>query len=276
MKVLITGASSYVGAGMYSHLKHKFDVFGTYFSNKLFPELVKLDVTDSASVTAVLKKINPDVVVHVAANASARWCEAHEAEAIRINEGGVKNIVDAANLTGSKLIYTSSVVAINPTTVYGKTKLAGEKIAKETSSGWNILRPSLTVGYSPNTTNDRPFNRILNNITKGTPAIYDTSWKFQPTWLDHVSEVAEQAILKGVCEETIPVIIPELKTRFDLANDILGKFGIKAERTDKKDETPFVEQKEDKLSKLGLPTHTYKEMIDKIVSDIQEKVIKKL
>jgi len=275
MKVLITGASSYVGAGIYSYLKKdKFDIFGTYFSNKIFAELVKMDITDKSSVKKVIGKIKPKVIVHVAANPNARWCEEHEQEAILLNENGVKNIVDNANSIGSKVIYISSFAAINPNAIYGKTKLAGEKIIKETNSGWAILRPSLIVGYSPNTTNDRPFNRIFKNITEGTPAIYDISWKFQPSWLDHISEVIEQIIIREIYGVTIPIMIPELKTRFELAKDILSKFDIKVEPVDKKDESPVYEQKIDKLSELGLPTHTYEEMINKIVSDIREKVIK--
>ena len=233
-----------------------------------------MDVTDSISVKKVFEKIKPDVVVHAAANPSANWCEEHKQEAIKLNERGVKNIVDAANLTGSKVIYISSFAAIKPTTFYGETKLAGEKIVQKTNSGWLIIRPALIIGYSPNTANDRPFNRILKNIAEGTPAVYDISWKFQPSWLNHISEVIEQAIVKEIYGETIPVMIPELKTRFDLANDILSKFGIKVEPVDKKDEPPVCEQKEDKLVELGLPTHTYEEMIDKIVADIREKVIK--
>jgi len=274
MKVLITGASSYVGAGIYSYLKGRFGVFGTYFSNKLFPELVKMDITDNSSVKKITKEIKPEVIVHVAANPSTRWCEEHKQEATLLNENGVKNIVGNANSIGSKVIFISSFAAIKPTTFYGKTKLAGEKIVKETNSGWAILRPSLIIGYSPNTTNDRPFNKILKNIVEGTPAIYDVSWKFQPSWLDHISEVIEQIIAREIYGATIPVMIPELKTRFDLANDILSKFGIKVEPVDKKDESPVYEQKVDKLLELDLPTHTYEEMINKIASDIREKVIK--
>ena len=75
----------------------------------------------------------------------------------------------------------------------------------------------------------------------------------------------EQIINRKIYGETIPISIPELKTRFDLANDILSKFGIKVEPVDKKDSSPVAEETQGKLLELGLPTHTYKEMIEKIV-----------
>jgi len=272
MKVLITGASSYVGAGIYAFLKEKFEVSGTYFSNKLFPELIKMDITDSNSVKKVIENTKPDIIVHAAANPNAVWCEEHKPEAIELNETGTRNIVEAANSINAKIIYISSYAAVfNQSTVYGKTKFDGEKIVKKAKAGWAILQPSLIIGYSPNTTNDRPFNRILKNITEKTPAIHDTSWKFQPSWLDHISETIEQIIKRKIYGETIPIAIPELKTRFDLAKDILNKFNIETKPIDKKDSSPVFDLPQDKIKELQLPIYSYKEMIDKIVKDIKEK-----
>lgn len=45
MKILITGASSYLGAKIYEDFKNDFDVIWTYNFNKLFDEFVKLDLT---------------------------------------------------------------------------------------------------------------------------------------------------------------------------------------------------------------------------------------
>ena len=84
---------------------------------------------------------------------------------------------------GAKVIFMSSFGAINPEDVYGETKFHSEEYVKNTKAGWIVLRPSLIIGYSPNTINDRPFNRILKNLDTKTDAIYDTSWKFQPTYI---------------------------------------------------------------------------------------------
>ena len=163
-RILITGANGYLGARLYSDLKKNFDVIGTYYKNKLFPEFIKLDVTKPAEVLDVVEKAKPTIIVHVAANPSATWCEANPAIAKKINANGTKNIVNAANKVNAKVIYISSFAAINPDTIYGKTKLAGEKAVKKTTAGFIILRPSLIIGFSPNTANDRPFNRLLKNI----------------------------------------------------------------------------------------------------------------
>ena len=270
MKILITGASGYVGARVYSDLKKKFDVFGTYYDDQLFPELKFLDITDKSAVDELINSIKPEIIIHIAANASGSWCEKNPEIAVKLNEGGTKNIVDAANKVNSKVIFFSSFAIVNPDSVYSKTKLNGEKIVKETKAGYIILRPSLIEGFSPNTSNDRPFNRILKNITEKTPAVYDTSWKFQPTWLKHVVEVIEIVIEREIINEIISLSVPELKTRFDIAKDILSEFGIKVTPEDKGDSQPIFEDDLSQLKKLKLPQYSYNEMIAGIKKEIKE------
>ncbi|MFH1917254.1 MAG: hypothetical protein ABIJ21_08395 [Nanoarchaeota archaeon] len=58
MKILVTGASSYVGAGIYSWLKEKHSVKGTYNSNRLFPDLEFLDITQGKAVMDFVLEIS--------------------------------------------------------------------------------------------------------------------------------------------------------------------------------------------------------------------------
>ncbi|MBI2130102.1 sugar nucleotide-binding protein, partial [Candidatus Woesearchaeota archaeon] len=184
-------------------------------------------------------------------------------------EDGTKNIVDAANAIKAKVIYISSVIVIVPQNVYGRTKLAGEEYVKNTKYGFIILRPSLIIGLSPNTTNDRPFNRILQNIDEKTPAIYDNSWKFQPTWLGHISEVIQISLEKSITNEIIPIAVSELKSRFDIARNILSCFNISVKPKNENDKTPVITVTQDKLKQFGLPCYTYSEIISKSVNEIK-------
>lgn len=270
MNILITGASSYVGAGIYSRLKDKYSVVGTYNSHKLFPELERLDITNQKSVQDFVAAKKPDVIIHVAANPSGSWCAKNPELAQAINQEGTRHIVDSANAVNSKIIFISSFVVVDTDSLYGRTKLAGEQYVKEVKAGYVILRPSLILGFSPNTTNDRPFNRLLKNITEGIPAAYDTSWKFQPTWLKHLIEVIEIILERGIINEIIPVSVPELKTRYDVAKDILPAFNIKVSAEDKHDLAPTSSGPLDKLKELRLPQYTYEEMINGIIQEIKD------
>lgn len=269
MKILITGASSYVGAKIYCDLKQKYDVIGTYNANKLFPDLIHLNLSQEQEIYKTIQEVKPDLIIHVAANASAVWCDQNPNEAIELNENATKHIVDVANTINAKIIYISSFAAINTTTLYSKTKANSETLVKQTKSGWLILQPSLVLGLSPNTTNDRPFNRILKNITQKTPPVYDTSWKFQATYLKHLVQVLEQCIARNIYGEVIPIAIPELKSRYDFAKDILQEFNITAKAEDKHDSSPVFEDKLSKLKQLKLPEYTYNQMISEIKQEIK-------
>ncbi len=272
MKVLIIGASSYVGASIYSRLKNKYSVIGTYHSNKLFPELEHLDITNKKDVEEFILLKKPNIIIHVAANASGSWCEKNPKQAIAINQDGTKYVVDSANKVNSKIILISSFAIANPDSLYSRTKIASEKYVKNVKAGYVILRPSLIMGLSPNTANDRPFNRLLRNILDGVPAVYDTSWKFQPTWLKHLDEIIESIIKRGIINETIPISVPELKTRYEIAKDILSKFNIAVSSEDKHDPSPMFSEKLDKLRELRLPQYTYNEMIMGIVQEIKDYI----
>ncbi|MBU4283857.1 MAG: sugar nucleotide-binding protein [Nanoarchaeota archaeon] len=271
MEILITGASSYVGARIYSDLGNKFDVRGTYLKNKLFQELEQLDITKKESVDKIIGILKPDVIIHAAAIPSASWCEKNPDLAKQINIQGTKNVINAAKDIGAKIIYISSFAAINPSSLYGKTKLDSEEYVKQSGLDFVIFRPCLIIGQSPNTTNDRPHNRLLKNITEKTRPVYDTSWKFQPTWLGHLSECIDSVIEKGIKNEIIPLAVPELKSRYDIAKDILLKFNIKAiPEGKKKNQIPILREELSKLTDLNLPQYSYKKIIIEVVNEIKD------
>lgn len=271
-KILIIGASSYVGARLYFDLKSKFAVVGTYSANQLSKKLVHLDITDKEEVKKVINNIKPDVIIHVANNASAKWCDSNPEKAVVLNQTATQYIVDSGNEVNAKLIYISTMGAIKPSNLYGKTKLKSEEIVKSAKNGYLILRPSLILGYSPNTTNDRPFNRLLKNLDEGIPAVYDTSWTFQPTYIRHISEVIETCINKGIFNRSIVIAVPEMRSRYDTAKDILTPFGIKVTPIDAKDSTfEIFEDDLSELNQLDLPKYTYETMIKEIVNDVRNR-----
>jgi dTDP-4-dehydrorhamnose reductase len=265
MKIVIIGASSYVGARIFYDLRSSYDVAGTYFANRLAQEFIKLDITNE-----IVGKLDSDVIIHTANNASSKWCKENPEAAVLLNQTSTEYIVDAANEIDSRIIYISTLAALNPTNLYGETKLASETITKKAKAGFIILRPSLILGYSPNTSNDRPFNRILRNLDEGTPAVYENKWNFQPTYIGHISEVIKECIDRGIWNDTINVVVPEMTTRYDSAKDILSQYGIKVnvEKTAKPYFKDF-EVKLDSLKKHELPIYTYEEMIMKIHSELK-------
>lgn len=271
MRILLTGASSYVGARLYLDLQKKFKIIGTYHGTKLYEKFIQLDTTNPEGVRKVILEQKPDAILHVAANANAKWCESHPDEARVLNQKSTESIVNVANEIGAKVILLSSFVAIQPTNIYAETKVASEEMVKKTKNGYIILRPSLIIGFSPNTTNDRPFNRILKNLDEGSEAVYDTSWKFQPTYLGHISEVIEKVLEQNILNETIHIAVNDLKSRYDIAKDILEPFGIPVSSVDNHDTSPVTTDNLERLEQLHLPGYSYEEIIEKIVYEIRHR-----
>jgi dTDP-4-dehydrorhamnose reductase len=270
MKMLVTGANGYLGARLYTDLAKKFETYGTYHTSSLFPELIKLELANGVEVSSVIKRIAPDVIIHTAAIPTAQRAKENEELAFDINVNGTKRVVDAAIETSSKVILISTGAADTPNEAYGITKKEAEKIVSSGKIEYLILRPSLIIGQSPNTTNDRFQNRLLKNIAGGVPARYENSALFRVTWIGQITEVIEEVIKSNITGETIPVLAEEKRTRFQIANDVLKEFNIEC--------TPFLEQGEPtnfttttkKLEELHLKIYSYDEVIKKTVNEIKE------
>jgi dTDP-4-dehydrorhamnose reductase len=274
MKILVTGASGYVGASIFTNLNKHYEVVGTFHKNKLFKELLKLDITERKAVIQTLLTLRPELIVHTAAMSSRRTCKVHPENALAVNFEGTKNIADAANIVNSKIIYISTLgVGEYPSTQYGKTKLMGEHYVRKVHKNCNILRLSMTFGYSPNLNNDRPFNRILKTLQTGHPSSYDNCWRFMPTYLKDVSETIMTLTENDIQGRILTVAIPELKSAFDVASDILKPFGRKV--IPKNNDKGKLEKISDQ-NKTHLPISSYHEMISGIMAEIRQYHLDKL
>ncbi len=76
-----------------------------------------------------------DIVVHTAALKQVPACEYNPFEAVQTNIIGAKNVIDAAIDEGvKKVIGISTDKAVNPTNLYGATKLCAEKLLVQGNS----------------------------------------------------------------------------------------------------------------------------------------------
>ncbi|HYD35143.1 MAG TPA: sugar nucleotide-binding protein [Vitreimonas sp.] len=272
-KVLVTGASSYAGAKIYTDLQSHLEVVGTYYTHQLFPELIKLDLTKPSEVETVLTNIKPEVIVHVANHSSGSWCKKHPQETEQLNYQATQTLVDLANKLAAQLIYISSFAPLNTppgTDIYADSKMNAEKYINQTSNNYVIVQPSEIYGWSPNTTNDRPFNRLLKNIHNHENGAYDNFWQFQPTYLKHLSEVIAAVITKKISGQTIPVAVHKKVTRYELAKDLFKAFDLQVEPIDENRGSNTFQDNLEKLNELHLPTYTYDQVIEEIIQEIKE------
>ena len=155
MKIFLTGAEGQLGRELQMRLQ------GTDF----FPtDLKELDITDATAVSAMIGSYRPDVVIHGAA-----WTQVDAAEekidlAYRVNAIGTQNIAMACRETNATMVYISTDYvfdgtlgraytefdAPNPLSIYGKTKYAGEVLARQANDKLFVLRTAWLYGDGPN------------------------------------------------------------------------------------------------------------------------------
>jgi len=157
MKILVTGAKGQLG---YDVLKE--------LSRRDIPhkgiDLDDCDITDKSAVFAVIEVYAPTAVIHCAAYTAVDKAEDEPELCRKINEDGTRNIAEACKQVDAKMIYISTdyvfpgtgdhfykpTDATAPLSVYGKTKLAGEKVVLNTLDKYFIVRISWVFGQDGN------------------------------------------------------------------------------------------------------------------------------
>ena len=100
----------------------------------------RLDVTDASAVDRCVAQCKPDVIINAAAYTAVDKAETDEANAYAVNETGVVNLATACKSQNAHMVHVSTDFVfgeckptplkpdtdVDPVSVYGKSKLAGE------------------------------------------------------------------------------------------------------------------------------------------------------
>lgn len=175
MKVLVTGATGFVGKAIVSELLFRqnevFAAGGPQSTSPLKSNLAgffAIDVSNEDSFDKLERIIEVDAVIHAAGIAHRLVGHVHDSEYRKVNVAGVANIARLAGRLGAKqFILISSVLVYGkrrlddeeiitedhvcePTDVYARSKLDGERKAVENCEQNNvkltILRPAPIIG----------------------------------------------------------------------------------------------------------------------------------
>lgn len=141
-RVLVTGAEGFLG----QRLGERLDEMG---ADTYLTDLHDLDVTDATVVGRTLRQLVPDAVIHLAAMKHAPLGEFHPRETTITNVEGTYNVITASQEAGVKpgsLVFVSTCKAAAPETVYGATKLLGERLAL--GAGYAAVRLGNVLGSS--------------------------------------------------------------------------------------------------------------------------------
>jgi nucleoside-diphosphate-sugar epimerase len=154
MKILVIGALGQIGSELVPELKEKYGKENVIASDINFPEddeketygnFIQLDVLDKEGILRVINTHNINVIYNMASILSAKG-EKMPQKALKINLDGLVNVLEIGReLNIEKVIWPSSIAVfgpttpkedvpndtvLQPTTMYGITKVSGELLAQ--------------------------------------------------------------------------------------------------------------------------------------------------
>lgn len=234
MKILVTGANGQLGQELT-------EIFPQRGHGIVAFTRSELDVSDAGAVNAAIEEQGPDLVVNAAAYTNVDGCETETELAYAVNAVGPRNLAQSCEQRGSELLHVSTNYVFdgekedpyepfdlpNPTSAYGRTKLAGEEYVKHLCNRWyvvrsagvygeghNFVRTMLRVGRERDTlkvkndeyispTYARDLTRgIVEIIDSGLYGLYHVTNSSSCSWYEFAREIFQ---LAGVEVEVLPV-----------------------------------------------------------------------
>lgn len=152
MRIAVTGAGGGLGRAFLASVPSGHEVHGFARAD--------LDVRDHDEVARTLVPLEPDVILHLAAMTSVDGCEAEPGRASETNVLGSFNVAAATRRAGARLVALSTDYVFdgekgapyeerdrpNPLSVYGWTKLAGERAAEAVAPDLLVVRTAWVFG----------------------------------------------------------------------------------------------------------------------------------
>lgn len=200
MKILITGANGMLGKAVRKRFSDE---------ELILTDVLELDITSFEQIRRTIESCKPDVIINCAAYTAVDYAEKDIKMAMKVNRNGPGNLAVVAEQVGAKLVHIStdyvfggdlSLEAIykeddikNPQTVYGRTKLEGEKTIEENMSSYYIFRTAWLYGDGKN------FVRTMLEAGKNqekVDVVFDQHGS--PTYTEDLADIIAQALQKEI------------------------------------------------------------------------------
>jgi dihydroflavonol-4-reductase len=237
MKVLVTGATGFVGGHLVDRLLERGDTVTAFVRSpaRAAPlaargaRLVPGDLADGAALAAAVA--DQDVIYHLAAILGAK----HEAAMMAVNRDGALTLARAAAAqpVPPRFVLISSMAAggparrgyprradghDHPVTMYGRSKLAAERALPALPLPWTVLRPPVVYGPRDREALLPLFKAVSFGLA---PMFGDGSMELS---LVHVADLADAIVAAGTAADVVGDVYyvnhPQVITAADLMRAI--------------------------------------------------------
>ena len=152
MKIIVTGCKGQLGTEIIKQLREGRSEIGPIpeklMNATVIPvDLPELDISNYKMVDDFIRRQRPDVIINCAAYTNVDGCEVNHDAAFKANALGPRNLAQAAEKTGARLVHVSTDYVFSgrenggiaqdeatipgPISAYGSTKLMGEKYVEQ-------------------------------------------------------------------------------------------------------------------------------------------------
>jgi dTDP-4-dehydrorhamnose reductase len=181
----------------------------------------RIDVGDYVALCQSILQFAPDAIVNLAALIGLENCAQHSAEALRVNALGAANVALIASELDISLLYLSTSSVLNPTSVYGKTKLMGEQVTRSLAKHF-IVRAARFFGSL--TEGATGLNKVLHRIKAGEEVSVVGDAQVSLTYIPDLC-VAIETILQSGRYGTYHVACEGETTLYDVAAKFASQLG---------------------------------------------------
>lgn len=195
MKILVFGSNGQLGKEITNQFREKHEL--------ILQDIHSLDITNYQSVESFITDTRPTVVINAAAYTNVEKAQDDEKNAYLVNAIGAHNLAIASRKRCAKFVHISTDYVFdgtsdqvyeefddtNPLSVYGKSKLWGEKLVEQVGGEYFILRTSWLYGDGPN------FVRTMLKLAEQRDQLKVVADQFgTPTYTKDLVWVIEQLI----------------------------------------------------------------------------------
>lgn len=240
---LVTGAGGKLGSVILGRLCHDGQTaLGTVSPTGPRPfigEVRSLDLMDAQQTEQVVQSFHPTIIIHAAAVSSPAGVRAEPDRARDVNIALTGRLTKLADRAGARLVYTSTDMVFDgenapyselsspdPTTEYGRTKLAGEREAGRSANSL-VLRLPLLYGV-PASRRASHFVRLLQDLREGQATTLFADEYRTPLWLEDAAAAIQLAATRNVTG-VLHVGGPERLSRLEMGYCMARSLGLEVD-----------------------------------------------
>jgi dTDP-4-dehydrorhamnose reductase len=239
MKILVTGASGLLGLNLSLRMIEAHTIVGVDRNKLANPpfEIVKADLLEAGACSHLIDEVQPDAIIHTAANADIDACESDPEGARLLNAEFPGQLAELCAQRGVRMIHISTDAVFdgtkdsiyteidkpNPLSIYARTKLDGENavltrnpaavVARVNFFGW-----SLSGGRSLS-------EFFFNRLRAGQPCNGFTDVWFCTMFVGDLADTLVRMLEKGL-SGLYHVVGSEALTKYDFGVRIAHQFGF--------------------------------------------------